>query len=172
MSRYKTCRKCAKSRSFLGSDPICNSVVLGLRHDAPRHHFAGFLIGTPRNHSVGFCRSDARQAQQLLFCGSVQIEWLVTAPALSYPGRHSLGIAFHLRRCLRGFLLQVLGVLSLSAARERSQQQNCRNVPIGMKVHLHQVFPSTWVISYPLARTADGPTISAHFVPPAVTSPS
>src|ERR1035438_4615224 len=61
------------------------------------------------------------------------------SPALAYPCRHSLGIALHLRRCLRGFLLQVLRVLLLSAARERSQQQNCGNVPISEEDHFDQL---------------------------------
>ena len=95
----------AHFRSFLGRDPVCNFVILSLRQDAPRHHFTGFVIGTPCNHPVRFCRGYAPQAQQLLFCGSVQIEWLVAAPALPYPCRHSFRIVLYLRRCLRGFLL-------------------------------------------------------------------
>ena len=46
--------------SFLGGDPVCNLVILRLRHDAARHHFAGFAIRTPCNHSVCFCSSHAR----------------------------------------------------------------------------------------------------------------
>src|SRR5208283_294954 len=55
--------------SFLGCDPVCDFVILSLRHDAPRHHLAGFAIGTSCNHPVRFCRGYTRQAQQLLFCG-------------------------------------------------------------------------------------------------------
>jgi hypothetical protein len=62
--------------SFLGGDPVCNVVILGLRDDAPRHQFAGFDIG-----DVCSGGSHARQTQQLLSCGSVQIEWLVAPPA-------------------------------------------------------------------------------------------
>src|ERR1700687_4761338 len=79
--------------SFLGGDPVCNLVIFGLRHDAPCHHFAGFVIGTPRNHSVCFCRSHARQAQQLVFCSSVQVEWLFAASSLLFPFPHPLGLA-------------------------------------------------------------------------------
>ncbi len=57
----------AHFQSFLGRDSVGNFVILGLRHDAPLHHFAGFEIGTPCNHPVRFCRSHAQQAQQLLF---------------------------------------------------------------------------------------------------------
>ena len=91
--------------SFLSGNPICNFVILGLRHNPPRHHFAGFVVGTPYDHPVCFCRSHARQAQQLVFCSSVQIELLVAAPAFADPCHHSLGIAFHIRCCLRGLLL-------------------------------------------------------------------
>src|SRR5271157_410835 len=121
--------------SFLSRQPVCNFVILDLRQDASRHQFAGLVIGTPRNHPACFCRGHPRQTQQLLFCGTVQIEWLVATPALAYPCRHSLGIALHLRSCFGGLLLQVLRVLWLSAACERGQQQNCRNVPISEELH-------------------------------------
>src|SRR5882762_7362694 len=122
-------------RSFLGRDLVCNIVILGLRYDSPRHHFAGFAIRTPGNHPVCFRRSHAREAQQLMFCGSVQIERLIAVPALAYPFGHRFGIALHFRRCLCRFLLQILRVLSLCAARERGQQQNCGNVLISEEVH-------------------------------------
>jgi len=96
-----------------------------------------------------FCRSHARQAQQLLSCSSVQIERLVAAPALANPCRHRLGIALHVRRCLRGFLLQILRVLLVSAARERSQQHNCTNVPISEEIHLINFFLLPWMIFQP-----------------------
>jgi len=135
--------------SFLGGDPVCNFVILGLRHDAPRHQFARLVIGTPRNHPVCFCCTHARQAQQLLSCSSVQIERLVAAPALANPCRHRLGIALHRRRCLRGFLLQILRVLLVSATRERSQQHHCTNVPISEEIHLINFFPLPWMIFQP-----------------------
>jgi len=40
--------------SVLGCDPVRDFVVCSLRHDAPRHHFTGFGVGTPRNHAIGF----------------------------------------------------------------------------------------------------------------------
>jgi hypothetical protein len=110
----------------------CNFVILCLRHDAPRHHVARFAIRTPCHHSIGLCRSHARQGQQLLFSfvAVFKSSDLVAASALAYACRHRLGIALHFRRCLRALLLQVLRVLLLSATRERSQQQNCESVPI------------------------------------------
>ena len=99
----------------------------------------GFVIGTPRNHPVCFCGSHARKTQQLVFSGSIQVEWLVAAPALAYTRRHSLGITLHLRRCFRGLLLQVLRVFLLRAAREDSQQQNCGKAPISEEVHFDQL---------------------------------
>lgn len=113
-------------RSSLGRDPVCNFVVLGLRHDAPRHQFAGFGIGTPRDHPICFGRRHTRQAQQLLFCGSVQIKWPIAIPALAYSFRHSLGIALRFRRRFRGFLLQFLRALSLRATRECSRRKIAR----------------------------------------------
>src|ERR1019366_8838060 len=146
-----SCLECAESRSFLGRDLIRNFVILGLRHDAPRHQFAWVLIRTPRNYPACFWRSHARQAQQLFFCGTVQIERLVASPAPAYPCRHRLSMAIYLRRCLRGFLFQFLRVLLLSAAGERSQQQNCRNVPVSEEGHSDHFFPLSWLISQPSA---------------------
>ena len=121
-------------------DPVCNPVVLCLRHDAPRHYFAGMAIGTSGNQAVCFCRSHARQAQQILFCGRVQIEWLVVAPALAYPCRDRLGIVFDLGRCLRGFLFQLLLGRCLIAGRQPSQQQ-----PAQWSATAH--FATVWTLS-------------------------
>ena len=93
--------------SVLGCDPVCDFVVLRLRHDPPRHHFTGFRVGTTRNHPLHFCRGYSRQAQQLLFCGSVQIERLVAAPAFANSCRHSFRIVLYIGGCFRGLLLTI-----------------------------------------------------------------
>src|ERR1019366_2257151 len=123
-------------RSSLGRDPVGNFVVLGLRHDAPRHQFAGFVIGTPGNHPVRLRTAYTRQAQQLLFGGRVQVKRLVAIPAFAYSLRHSLGIALHFGSRLRGFLLQFLRALFLSATHEYSQQEKCWKVSKSDEVHI------------------------------------
>ena len=126
--------------SFPGRHLVRNFVILGLWQDVAFYQITGIVIGASRDYAIAFGLSHARQAQQLLFGGSIQIEWLVAAPALADSRRHSLSIALHFGRCLRGFLLQFLRVLWLSTACECGQQKNCGNVPISEEVHFDQPF--------------------------------
>ena len=50
----------------------------------------------------------------MVFCGRVQIELLVAAPAFADPCRRSVGIPLNIRCCLRGLLLQIPRALLLS----------------------------------------------------------
>src|SRR5258708_23955311 len=92
--------------SFLGGDPVCNFVIFDLGHDAPRHHFAGFVVGTPRHHSVCFGSSHARQAQQLLSSGKVPIAWIFPSATFRFFHPRPLAVATHLPPSLLRVLLQ------------------------------------------------------------------
>src|ERR1700676_1926630 len=114
---------------FLGRALIRNFVVLGLWHDVAFYQIIGIVVGTACDNAIGLSLSHARQTQQLLFCGKVQIEWLIAAPALAYACRHRLRIALHFRRCLRGFFFQLLRVLWLRTHPERGPQRLRGNGP-------------------------------------------
>ena len=125
---------------FPGRDLIRNFVVLGLWQDVAFDQITRIVVGTACDNAIGLSLSHGGQTQQLLFCGKVQIEWLIAAPALAYTCRHRLRIALHFRRCLRGFFFQLLRVLWLSAARERGQEQYRGNAPMSGEVHFDQPF--------------------------------
>jgi hypothetical protein len=124
-----------------------SEIKVGLRHNPPR-----FVVGTFYDHPICFCRSYARQTQQLVFCSSVQIELLVAAPTFADPCRHSLGIALHIRCCLRGLLLWILQALLLSTT-EHSKQQTNQNVAISGDSILISSFPLYSLISQPCIET-------------------
>src|SRR6267378_838954 len=112
----------------------------------PRHEFAGFVERTRRKHLIRFCLSHARQAQQLVFSGGVQIERLVAAPALADSFRHGFGVALYRLRGPRGLFFDVLRTLLLIAAcDDAGQQQYDGSVTISGKFHWSDSFRLSWL---------------------------
>ena len=86
-------------------------VMTGAAHEEPRCETRRFDTTVPVLERLRSWLHEERvtdvvmESTGLVFCGRVQVELLIAAPAFADPCRHSLGIALHVRCCLRGLLL-------------------------------------------------------------------
>jgi hypothetical protein len=123
--------------SFFGGYAIGDFVVLSFGQDMARYQVAGLVVGTGGDDAVGFGVGHAGKRHQLVLGGGVQVERFVAAPAFTNSLGDRLGVAFHPRRGLRGFLSQFVGAfpLALNATRQYSRQEKGKNQPIVGNLH-------------------------------------